>query len=817
MAATANVKTIFAQALELESEAQRQAYLQQACQDRPEVRAEVEDLLRNLELAEAFMQTPVPADPPTLDYLAPAESTGTTIGPYRLLDKLGEGGFGVVYRAEQQEPLHREVALKIIRPGMGSKDVVARFEAERQTLALMDHTNIARALDAGTTESGSPYFVMELVHGEPITRYCDRHRLSITRRLELFVSVCQAVQHAHHKGIIHRDIKPSNVLVTCEDGEPVVKMIDFGVAKAVRQGPLEATVSVTLGMVGTPLYMSPEQSGGNSVDVDTRSDIYSLGVLLYELLTGSTPLDGKRLSQAGYNELRQAILEDEPVRPSVKVSASTPAEVCAQRQVDARRLSALLRGDLDWIVLKALEKEPARRYASAKDFADDVVRHLADEPVEASPPSTLYQLRKLVRRHRVTISLVAAALLLVGSLGLGLGVAAFASLEARASKAETQIARQAREKERQARERAEQKARDEKWLRAKVKPELAQLTENRNYSEAFSLAKLALAKFPADAAVLRTWYEVSATWTVITDPPGARVSVRPYGSDKPFRPLGTTPLHRVPVARGVYSWTIEADDYAPMEGCAGPEAVELKRDLDKAGTVPEGMVRVAGSVSTEEMISLEEEVSFFIDRHEVTNREFKRFVDAGGYQKKQYWEHSFRDGEKTLTFAEAMKRFVDTTTKQPGPATWKNGTYPPGEDDYPVRGVSWYEAAAYAAWLADVTGLEKALPPLAYRQVPEPWAPAVASGRMAPVTWPATSGNGAGMPATWGKGTSTAAPGMTRSITSTAECVNQAWTAMRGMASAVPSIQRPRRESWKPEFPGHRFRCLSRSRTRCLT
>lgn len=279
MTAVADVKAIFTRALEIESGPEREAYLQQACGDRPEVRAEVEDLLRNLEQAGSFMQTPLPADPPTLEYQTPAECEGATIGRYRLRQKLGEGGFGVVYRAEQLEPMRRVVALKIIRPGMGSREVITRFEGERQALALMDHPNIARVLDAGATESNRPYFVMELVQdGEPITCYCDQNRLGLPERLALFVSVCQAVQHAHQKGIIHRDLKPSNVLVTCQDGQPVVKVIDFGIAKAVKHGSLEKTVSVTQGMIGTPLYMSPEQTGGG-MDVDTRSDIYSLGVV----------------------------------------------------------------------------------------------------------------------------------------------------------------------------------------------------------------------------------------------------------------------------------------------------------------------------------------------------------------------------------------------------------------------------------------------------------------------------------------------------------------------------------------------------------
>ncbi len=341
------------------------------------------------------------------------------IGPYKLMEKIGEGGFGLVYVAEQQSPVKRKVALKVIKPGMDSREVIARFEAERQALAMMDHPNIARVFDAGTTELGHPYFVMELVRGVPITEYCDEQRLTMRERLELFVSVCQAVQHAHQKGIIHRDIKPSNVLVTLHDGRPVVKVIDFGVAKAVHQQLTDKTIYTRFAQViGTPLYMSPEQAEMSGLDIDTRSDIYSLGVMLYELLTGTTPFDRERLAKLALDERVQIIRHEEPPKPSTRLrqSGDTLPSIAEQRRIEPAKLSRMFRGDLDWITMKALEKDRTRRYETASALAADVLRYLQDEPVEASPPSTAYRLKKFARRYRKVLATATAfvALLLAG-------------------------------------------------------------------------------------------------------------------------------------------------------------------------------------------------------------------------------------------------------------------------------------------------------------------------------------------------------------------------------------------------------------------
>jgi serine/threonine protein kinase len=416
-----NEQSLFAEVLDLPDEAARAAFLDRACEGDAGLRQRLDRLLARHRDAGDFLERPaVPAGGFALNELAAPEAPGAVIGPYKLLEQIGEGGMGLVFMAEQERPVRRKVALKVLKPGLDTRQVVARFEAERQVLALMDHPHIAKIHDAGTTESGRPYFVMELVRGVPITEFCDERRLTPRQRLELFVLVCRAVQHAHQRGIIHRDLKPSNVLVTLHDTVAVPKVIDFGIAKATTERLTERTLFTHFAqMVGTPLYMSPEQAEMNGLDVDTRSDVYALGVLLYELLTGTTPFEGETLKKAGYDELRRIIREEEPPAPSRRLStlsAERQSTVSERRGVDGRRLDRLLRGELDWVVMRALDKDRSRRYESASALAADVERYLADEPVEACPPSAGYRLRKFWRRHRRTM-------VTVGMVGLSLVIA----------------------------------------------------------------------------------------------------------------------------------------------------------------------------------------------------------------------------------------------------------------------------------------------------------------------------------------------------------------------------------------------------------
>ncbi len=414
------LEIILEAALEIDGLQERAVFLGEACGGDQALREEVGSLIAAHLASETFMDSA--AEP--LWCAISGEKEGDIIGRYKLLRQIGEGGFGTVYLADQSDPVKRQVALKIIKPGMDSREIIERFEAERQVLALMDHPHIAKVHDAGTTEGGRPYFVMELVKGVLLTKFCADSDLDMRQRLEIFTDVCAAVQHAHQKGIIHRDLKPSNILVSTHDGKPVVKVIDFGIAKAIGMELTERTIFTQFGrMIGTPQYMSPEQAEHDALHVDTRSDIYSLGVILYELLTGITPLDGERLRHATYTEMQSLIREEMPPRPSIRL-----AESLAQRGAsDFSRCGVsprALRGDLDWIVLKALEKDPARRYESAGAMAEDLFRFLQHKPVEARPPSIAYLMRRFTRRHRGPVFATTALLLalVLGAVGTAIGM-----------------------------------------------------------------------------------------------------------------------------------------------------------------------------------------------------------------------------------------------------------------------------------------------------------------------------------------------------------------------------------------------------------
>jgi serine/threonine protein kinase len=443
---------IFSEAQKLATAPERKSFLDQACRGEDDLRARVEELLSMQDDAEKFFaEGQASLVPPTNGAVSqvqplefPAEEPpGARIGRYKLLQKIGEGGGGIVYMAEQEVPVRRRVALKIIKLGMDTKSVIARFEAERQALAMMDHPNIARVLDAGATKTGRPYFVMELVRGVKITDYADEAQLDTRQRLDLFIQICHAIQHAHQKGIIHRDIKPSNILVTLHDGVPVPKVIDFGIAKATNATPLtDKTLFTGFGQfIGTPAYMSPEQAEMSGLDVDTRSDIYSLGVLLYELLTGKTPFDGKKLMQSGLDEMRRTLREIEPQRPSTMLTTLQGNELTAtahRRHSEPPKLVSMVRGDLDWIVLRALEKDRARRFQTANGLAMDVERYLKNEPVIARPPSRIYLLQKSFHRNRaVFISATAVGLALI----VGFGTSTWLFIRERAALRDAELAR----------------------------------------------------------------------------------------------------------------------------------------------------------------------------------------------------------------------------------------------------------------------------------------------------------------------------------------------------------------------------------------
>jgi serine/threonine protein kinase len=493
----ARAKSLFLNASDVADPAERAAYLDRECGGDAELRARVEALLRANDAASAEGGVPATAGdacgaripdplPRTEDYGDPTARVGAVLaGKYKLVEEIGEGGMGSVFMAQQTEPVKRAVAVKVIKAGMDSRAVLARFEAERQALAMMDHPNIAKVLDAGTTDGGRPFFVMELVKGKPITRFCDDRRLTPRQRLELFVPVCQAIQHAHQKGIIHRDLKPSNVLVALYDDRPVPKIIDFGVAKAAGQALTDKTLMTGFGaLVGTPEYMSPEQANLNNLDIDTRSDVYSLGVLLYELLTGTTPVDRKRLGKAAILEILRIVREVEAPKPSAKLSTiDTLPSVAANRGTEPTKLSKLMKGELDWVVLKALEKDRARRYDTAIALARDIERYLDDEVVEARPPSARYRFQKFVRRHRPQ---VIAAGLIVLALVAGMAGTTFAMVEARRQEAEAKkqegLAReealakeQARASEAAQRQAAEKAATAEKAAKEQTQKRLNQI------------------------------------------------------------------------------------------------------------------------------------------------------------------------------------------------------------------------------------------------------------------------------------------------------------------------------------------------------
>jgi eukaryotic-like serine/threonine-protein kinase len=714
---SAREEVLFTDAL-AQPPAERGAFLAKACGANVDLLAHLVALVAAHGGPESLMAS-APIDRAAI---APEEKPADVIGRYKLLEKLGEGGCGAVWAAEQREPVKRRVALKIIKLGMDTRQVIARFEAERQALAMMDHPNIAKMLDAGATETGRPYFVMELVRGIPITAYCDENSLTTAQRLDLMIKVCHAIQHAHQKGIIHRDIKPSNVLITLHDGTPVPKVIDFGIAKATQHELTEKTIYTKFQQfIGTPAYMSPEQAEMSGLDIDTRSDVYSLGVLLYELVTGRTPFDSKELLKSGVDEIRRTIREKEPARPSARIQTLQAEELTTaarRRSTEPRKLVASVQGDLDWIVMKCLEKDRTRRYEAATGLAADVQRFLAHEPVLARPPSAVYRTAKFVRRHRIAF---AASSAVVGVIVIGAIVTTTQAVRAlnaeRTQNDLRQTAERAKANEaalRRAAETEQQRSAKMRWARETALPEINRLIKKDDIAAAFALAREAEQYIPTDPALTNLWPQISSTETIETTPPGADIYIKPYRKPAAeWEYVGKSPLKDIRLARDFYRWRYTKEGYDVVERAGGPlrtaSGVEMQglrvmgtvnASLPDSSSVPTGMLRIRGSVTTlqdedEQPVSL---ADYWIDKYEVTNRSFKKFVDQGGYASERFWKQSFAEGDKILTWAEAMDRFRDTTGR-PGPAMWRNGTYAEEEADHPVTGVSWFEAAAYAEFV----------------------------------------------------------------------------------------------------------------------
>ena len=686
------VEEIFHQAIGHTSVERRELFLKQALAKHPELRGDVEELIRSHEEAGSFLAKPIvdlaatSGDEGTKDWVPSKPST--QIGPYRLIQPLGQGGMGTVYLAEQSYPVRRRVALKLIKPGMDSAQVLKRFEAERQALAIMDHSSIAKVFDAGTTPAGHPYFVMELIKGVPITEYCNELNLTLRARLELLIPVCHAIHHAHQKGIIHRDIKPSNVLVAIQDGKPVPKVIDFGVAKATHQPFSQQTFYTEIGaIIGTLDYMSPEQAVLNALDIDTRVDVYSLGVVLYELLTDTTPLDRKKMKSSDVLSILTRIREHVPPRPSSRLSGTNAnAQSLANRmKTNPAKLSKALSGDLDWIVMKCLEKDRCRRYDSAMQLAEELDRYLRHQPVLARRPSIAYRISKFCERRRVLLrvaTVLAAMLAIIAVIGWKYRDSA---AEAKRERIATELA-------------------ETRNLALEKLDEIQALIDQENYQSAFDSLLQVESVIKGHPRLAKLREGCSQIWTFTSNEPATQLWRRDYFSgDQPWIPSGSTtngPEH-IQLPRSVYLWKATKEGFRDVIGLRLPQAAHF--DLDELDQLPDEMVRIpAGPVSRPSMAFVFQYgkfrlPSYFIDRYEVSNADYAKFMSAGGYDNPLYWKDlEFIDEVRNaMTWNQAKLLFVDRSGMA-GPATWENGRCNKGTETEPVMGVSWYEAMAFA-------------------------------------------------------------------------------------------------------------------------
>ena len=579
----------------------------------PDLAAELHAFFSDLDRVHRAAAPPAdPAHAPTVIRPSTDPTPGVIIGGrYKLLENIGEGGMGSVWVAEQQRPVKRKVAIKLIKPGMDSKQVLARFEAERQALAVMDHPNIAKVFDGGLTDNGRPYFVMEYVKGVPFTDYCDRARLSLKDRLTLFIAVCSAVQHAHQKGIIHRDLKPSNILICLYDGHPVPKVIDFGLAKAMHQPLTDQSIYTAHGvMVGTPLYMSPEQAESNNLDIDTRTDIYSLGVVLYELLTGSTPLERQQLKNAAFDEMLRLIKEVEPPRPSLRLSGSDSLpSIAAQRSIDPKQLSRSLAGDLDWIVMKTLDKERSRRYETANGLARDIERFLNEEPVEACPPSTAYRVRKFVKRHKAQVTAAALVLLalIAGIIGTTWGLGKAKIAEGKTTKALADVTKERDAKEEQ-RQKAEAAQHAESEQRAKAERQLL----------SGILRPIGFGEMP-EAAELKAL----ADWSALGD---SRLQI--LALELAFE----DPATALRIARRAERVIQASVGLSPKRRAKALELTSKKQqDLTADPRVRVAACWLALGLGSADLPAIEEGVTYLSEMNYNESKEFTEFVDAGHY------------------------------------------------------------------------------------------------------------------------------------------------------------------------------------------